>query len=96
MPVAARGYCRVHALRKERQARTPGAKQIYNSMRWRYARRAKLAQDPICERCDRALSQQVHHKVDLADDSDPFALEGLEALCASCHSRETRARQLAG
>ena len=55
-------------------------------------RRRKLADTPLCERCGQ-IATDVHHRHDLAQGGNPWALDGLEALCHACHSRETRARQ---
>lgn len=60
-------------------------------------RPAKLARDPLCERCLKhdvlTPAAHVHHIQDLADRPDlAHDLDNLEALCASCHSGETRQR----
>lgn len=63
-------------------------------------RRAKLVQSPLCEyldpdegRCGR-IATDVHHRHDLAEGGNPFAMENLESLCHSHHSQITRAAQL--
>jgi 5-methylcytosine-specific restriction protein A len=87
-----RGRCREHATRIDQAARQdrPG-RAIYSTARWRNTRRRYLFRHPICETpgC-RRIATQVHHRIDLADGGDPWDPAGLEALCASCHSKETR------
>lgn len=67
-------------------------KTVYNSKRWKYLRRHKLHFDPLCEQCG-VIATDVHHKHGVV--ADPWALDGLEALCHSCHSKVTRAEQVA-
>jgi 5-methylcytosine-specific restriction endonuclease McrA len=85
-----RGRCAKHSRENEREINRAG-RQLYGTKRWQMTRRKVLFLNPLCQ-CG-AIAEDVHHKVDLADDGDPWALEGLEALCRSCHSKETRARQ---
>lgn len=91
-PATYRGRCATHSRERERQINRaePGK---YGSKRWRITRRAKLFQTPLCERCG-MIATDVHHRRDLADGGDMFDRAGLESLCASCHGRETRRRQL--
>ena len=90
-PAVYRGRCRAHGRERER-AWSPN-KAVYGTKRWRMLRRAKLGRSPVCERCGVRLATDVHHRVDLRDGGDPWDVEGLEALCRACHSRETRLRQ---
>jgi 5-methylcytosine-specific restriction endonuclease McrA len=67
---------------------------IQNSARWRRVRKIKLNTDPLCERCGKP-AQCVHHIKERRDDeSKIFDMSNLESLCNSCHSQETRKRQL--
>lgn len=61
----------------------------YNAA-WRRKSAAIRKARPTCERCHVAPSTHVHHKDGLGPDG-PRGLEdsNLEALCTSCHSRET-------
>jgi 5-methylcytosine-specific restriction enzyme A len=68
---------------------------FYASKRWRITRRRKLSLNPICERCDEELAVEVHH-VHGVSNGNPYALDGLEALCKPCHSKTTRREQLEG
>ena len=67
-------------------------KRMVQSRPWARARRAALDRDNWrCTKCGRAGRLEVHHRVPLQQnpDQDPYALEGLAALCRSCHFRAT-------
>lgn len=81
-----RGRCKVHARKREAGIRRVG-KAVYGTKRWKMTRKRKLSITPLCERCFE-IATDVHHKRGVAN--DPWALDGLEALCVSCHSKETR------
>jgi 5-methylcytosine-specific restriction endonuclease McrA len=91
-PASYRGRCQSHAREYNRETRSANVK-VYSSKRWQLTRRSKLFDTPLCERCG-TIATDVHHKIDLSAGGDPWALEGLESLCASCHARHTRATQL--
>jgi 5-methylcytosine-specific restriction endonuclease McrA len=60
--------------------------------RWRDRTRAKfLADHPLCEHCGR-IATDVHHRVDIAAGGSHWAFENLQALCHSCHGRESMNR----
>ena len=69
--------------------------RLYAGKTWRRVRKAKLAMDPLCERCKACGSieaaTEVHHKVAVRDGGDPFDVTGLESLCKPCHSKESAA-----
>ncbi len=101
-PPTKRGRCDRHPKAKDRDRRRArgigprsysSAPSFYASKRWALVRRKKLSRDPLCEKCG-ALAQEVHHRTPLAAGGDPYALDGLEALCKPCHSRETRQETL--
>jgi hypothetical protein len=79
-----RGRCGEHARLRSRATERIG-RTVYNSKRWRLTRLRKLSLNPICERCDRALATDVHHVYGV--EHDPWALDGLQSLCHSCHSK---------
>lgn len=87
-----RGRCAVHARKRNREIRRAG-RSIYNSRKWKLTRRRQLVLHPLCL-CGR-IAEHVHHIIDLDDGGDPWAETNLQSLCAACHSRETRARQVA-
>lgn len=88
---AYKGRCAEHAAAYNRA--THSNREVYDTKRWRNTRRAQLARQPICERCDARLATQVHHRQDLAQGGNPWAPDNLESLCGSCHSRHTRLQQ---
>ena len=90
-PATYRGYCATHAKARNRATHNPHNKAIYNTKKWRMARRKKLFESPICQKCDHQLATDVHHIRDLDQGGDPYAPHNLEALCHSCHSQITRA-----
>lgn len=87
-PPTYRGYCQRHARAKEQRTNRQG-KAVYNTKRWKVLRRHKLFLNPICERCTAELAVDVHHRHGV--ENDPWSVDGLEALCKSCHGKVTRA-----
>lgn len=90
-----RGYCEKHrgaGDRAYKASRADTAEQkLYTSARWRSIRALKLQQNPLCEICEKenkiVPACIVHHKTEIKAGGDPFSMEGLEAVCASCHRR---------
>jgi 5-methylcytosine-specific restriction protein A len=73
-------------------------RRFLSSAAWRKLRALALAGRPLCERCEAAgrlvEATQVHHRLGREERPDlALVLENLECLCASCHSRATRAGQ---
>ncbi len=65
--------------------------KLYTSSAWKRLRKAKLAQDPICEHCKRKAANVVHHKIRARlDAAAQLDIENLEALCDSCHNAESQ------
>jgi 5-methylcytosine-specific restriction protein A len=68
-------------------------RRLYASKTWRRAREAKLAIDPLSERCKAngriEAATEVHHRIAVRDGGDPFDVAGLESLRKPCHSRES-------
>lgn len=59
--------------------------------RWKAVRRRKLERTPVCERegCD-ARATDVHHVDELGlDGPKAYAITNTQALCHSCHSKQT-------
>jgi 5-methylcytosine-specific restriction protein A len=101
--VARRGdYCATHAAegRAERRAgaraydlhqRDGAAKAFYNTAAWQRARATKLANDPVCQRCNKVFAWHVHHTIPIAT---PEGWERrldqriLKSLCQPCHNEE--------
>ena len=83
--------CRSHERERNRRHRSEH-KSIYNTRKWKLTRRRVLFERPLCERCG-GIATDVHHRDGY---EDPYKLDGLAPLCHSCHSKLTRAEQLAG
>src|SRR5262245_56306550 len=67
--------------------------RIYNDLRWRRLRRAKLAANPACEYHPAgafALAVDVDHRVPISRGGDPLAWSNLVSSCHECHSSKTR------
>ena len=70
----------------------------YNTAAWKRLRLAKLAASPLCAHCagmGRTVpGVHVDHVVPINAGGPAFpALDGLQSLCAPCHSRKTRGEQ---
>ena len=64
----------------------------YNTTAWQRLRRAKLAQDPLCEYCPPAkvtAATEVDHRLAINKGGDPWAWANLASACGTCHKRKT-------
>lgn len=75
-----------------RQANRRKYRWLYGSRKWKFTRRRKLFETPLCEHlgCGH-LAVDVHHA---GGYDDPYDLAGLQALCKRHHGEITRAEQL--
>jgi 5-methylcytosine-specific restriction endonuclease McrA len=91
-PAVYRGRCQRHAREAQRIVNEKRALQrkVYSSKRWKMVRRRHLFNNPLCD-CG-AIATDVHHIKDLRDGGEPYDASNLQALCAVCHSRITKAR----
>jgi len=66
---------------------------FYNSKIWKRIRKAKLAEDPLCQYCQpgsrRQLATEVDHVKAITAGGDPLDWENLRSCCHECHSRKT-------
>ncbi|WP_404800779.1 HNH endonuclease signature motif containing protein [Pseudoblastomonas flavescens] len=66
----------------------------YSTAQWQRLRKVKLSASPLCEDC-RAIGRHIQashvdHVHAISDGGPPFpGLDGLRALCLSCHSAKT-------
>ncbi len=97
-------YCDEHTWEKQRKynrnhkaarAKRDDHKEnaFYGSVRWKRLRAMKLAEAPLCERCEEqgrvVQAAVVHHTTPVKADGDYLpTLAMLESLCKSCHSKE--------
>lgn len=64
--------------------------KFLQSSRWKKLRAIYIATHPLCEVCNE-VAEQVHHiKSRKTHPELEFDYENLQALCISCHSKETR------
>lgn len=78
----------------------PTGGRMYGKRRWLMLRRRRLAIEPMCRACAAQgideLASEVDHLTPVEQGGDPWALEGTQSLCASCHARKTRREQRQG
>lgn len=90
------GYCEQHKGEGGQaaiQARQGRRLKVYGSRRWREASLAFRAQHPICQICNSAPSEVVHHVTPAREDEARFwDPDNWQAVCNDCHNRE-RARE---
>lgn len=85
----------VHRFKYDQKRANDPVRLFYNSKIWRNLRARFLKQHPVC-RCG-VPATQVDHKRSVREDWNlRLALENLQALCQSCHSRKTAAISIAG
>jgi hypothetical protein len=73
-------------LQRLRPKPKPGA-AVRNQRRWKTMSRWYRSQHPLCERCGENLSDEVHHRIRVAEAPHlAFAVSNLEALCRACHA----------
>ena len=53
------------------------------------ARKHKLFQNPLCEKCGTQVAVEVDHVVPLDQGGAPYAPENLSSLCSPCHWAKT-------
>ena len=91
---AGRRYCEKHAEKEAAEGhrhneRSEPRDPFYGTMRWRRKSDFILRRDPVCQKCQVALSECADHIVprklrpDLAWDDD-----NLQGLCSDCHNRK--------
>lgn len=73
----------------------------YNTAAWRVLRRSKLDVSPMCEPCTTAgrieAANTVDHRVPISAGGPAFpGLDGLNSMCAGCHSAKTARGSEAG
>ena len=84
-----------------RSAEARQYRRLYQTPAWRSQRLAKLAADPLCERCvrmgDITEATVVHHRIAHRGDLRLFwSDDNLQSLCAPCHDGEAQAEERTG
>jgi len=66
--------------------------QWYNTDRWRKLRHSHLITHPICQNCNKALAEEVHHVIPISTAFSPdkqselaFNENNLMSVCVECH-----------
>jgi len=76
--------------RAKRERLRPSAGERGYDRTWRRFRLWYLRRHPLCETCKTAGATEVHHRRRLRDyPAGRLNPEAVQALCKSCHSRET-------
>ena len=67
-------------------------KTVYNTDTWRKLRINYLMVHPVCERCNKALAIDVHHKTAISTATNEAEMKrigfdetNLQAVCRNCH-----------
>lgn len=64
---------------------------FYNSAGWRKFRLYILSKNPICQECKKKFSRVVHHLKTAREFPElRFKEDNVEALCDSCHNKESQ------
>lgn len=72
----------------------PHSFKLYQTARYKKFRKWFLNRYPVCEKCNRSGSNEVHHIALLANDPSSLCKQSLcLALCKPCHSFFTRMEQ---
>lgn len=81
-------------------AHCPTYVRLMNSSEWRRLRTEVISEQPVCQACQRAASQCVHHIVEVESGRTDAEMEriafnraNLQALCFHCHSEIHRAKR---
>lgn len=66
---------------------------FYHSTAWKKARKVKLANNPLCEKCASIgvgkKGTIVDHIIPIRLGGDTLALDNLQTLCHSCHNSKS-------
>ena len=62
----------------------------WNTSRWRTLRKRILAEEPLCNRCNRKPPKHIHHRVPVSEGGAAFDRDNLVALCVQCHREVTK------
>lgn len=70
-------------------------RSIYSTQRWQRLRRMVLSSAPLCRSCkaqakdEIPAASQVDHIIPISEGGEPWDMDNLQPLCASCHSVKT-------
>jgi len=91
------GFCEKHIHLYQSFVKSQPRNPIYNTSKWKKLRKHMLMQSPICNRCKKLPSNVVHHLREARVFPElAFEESNLEALCSSCHNRESQREGMKG
>lgn len=65
--------------------------KFYASKEWRNISKYMLYTYPICQICNKNLSTEVHHTLNITDHWHlRLTIDYLQSVCSQCHNRETK------
>ena len=77
--------------------------KVYNTRRWKDLRARKMADNPICEECERkgktTPAKEVHHIIPFEIDYDlslAYDYDNLVSLCVECHKEAHEKLRMTG
>lgn len=90
-------YCDKHKKQMDadynKNRRDKVSQKFYQSSAWQNLKKLKLATNPLCEECQRngklVPAKMVDHIVPIKQGGEPLAINNLQSLCWSCHSRKS-------
>jgi 5-methylcytosine-specific restriction protein A len=66
---------------------------VYDSHRWKLIREKVLSIEPLCVMCRQdsrvTAATVVDHITPMNEGGDPFDMNNLQGLCASCHNKKS-------
>lgn len=91
MPTAARTFRPRHRDTPHQDRRGTTTQRGYGTD-WQRLRAAYIAEQPVCEACQRRASEDVDHIRPFRGHDDPRRMQwhNLQALCRACHNAKTR------
>lgn len=75
---------------KPQEGRKEKNNKFYTSTRWRSLRAMKLAQNPLCECCEKngllTPGRVVDHIIPINQGGAPLLISNLQTMCDKCHN----------
>lgn len=81
-------YCEQHQPPKQYKKRTQSTK-LFDTARWKRARKHQLTIEPMCRRCKREWATEVDHIIPRFKGGEELAQDNLQSLCRTCHEKKS-------
>ncbi|CAL2095822.1 HNHc domain-containing protein [Tenacibaculum sp. 190524A02b] len=82
-----------HVKPKQMHERTVDNSTIYNSWSWRKYRKKRLAEEPLCRKCDEkglvVVAKVLDHIVRIEDGGEVYLDSNTQPLCVKCHNSKS-------